>query len=1106
VGSQPSPNNPYLGEQEILKRLVFFGEVLENMIRLFSCNARRDLAWPVILLLSLIAPAGSTIAAQRREAHVTQIIRDVRLLPAQGVPRPAVVNDNVRSGTAVRTGVDSRTELTFTDQTLARLGANTIFSFNEGTRNLDLSRGAMLLSVPQGSGGTQISTAVVTAAITGGTGLLDYNPGSYIKFIVLEGIGRMFLKGHLGESVLIYPGQMLIVKPNATSLPDPVNVDLQRLVKTCLLLGPPFQTLANFPLISDAVQLQLAKKADGGFINTNLVIYGRGTLVHLVDPTNVNVISQETAAAPTPTKSPRVSPTPIPTPAPTPIPTATPTPTPTPTPSKFGTPSVITSSVPYVITSGTTISTDPAITTNGVTDFGKIWRGQVQDGSLSAFVFGSTSAFDTASGFDTELNGQNGNGGAGFKFTSLQLTGNPTVSTPTGVINLGLIAVNGITSGSPGGTLTFAGIRGLLLATQDGSINLGPEIAFSGLHDINFYARGAGSNLTLGSAISGGTGIRLWAQGAIQINGDESATEFKAFSGGDFLTGNGTVTATDINIQSLSNVNIDASKFPDVAGGTINFNAASTLTIVLNPVGTFTRDLLTGQATTINLQFSSPNTFDLGNAAVSFIAGSGGIHAPNVLFANGASLQLQATNGGDISIYGTQNIPGSNSIVADGAITSQSDVASHLQAGRSIDIGGSSLGSSLVAGTTIDVAAELRSASVSAGGNVTANHVAVLSLDAPNGVLSAGSGGITPFINSSGADAQHTFNVSSVQAPSGINFSGNNFSALSSHGGLLTIDADAQVFSVARGINGVNFNGADGGIDSRGNRIPAGGGGTFTVNASGAITVDSDIEATSGNQPIAFAFTRPAGDGGTVNLNSTNDTVTVNSRIEVSSIPPASIPPPVVRASARGGNIHITSGKAGAIGARAVAINVRSSAQLLALLDAAAPGPGGQITILATGANSDVNVSGRVQANRGAVDIRHTGDSGNVNLTNADVRADIVKVAALGNNGTLNIGGGTLSADTTLKLYATGSNGSVNFIADVTLAGASQKIIAGNSVTIFNNVTVTIQGQNPASVFTNHANYTGFGGNGSRTGTFAGTGAHNPQALANAPPLGPPGG
>jgi hypothetical protein len=40
-------------------------------------------------------------------------------------------------GTAVRTGLESRAELTFTDQTLARLGANTVFSLvmMHGERN-----------------------------------------------------------------------------------------------------------------------------------------------------------------------------------------------------------------------------------------------------------------------------------------------------------------------------------------------------------------------------------------------------------------------------------------------------------------------------------------------------------------------------------------------------------------------------------------------------------------------------------------------------------------------------------------------------------------------------------------------------------------------------------------------------------------------------------------------------------------------------------------------------------------------------------------------------------------------------------------------------------
>ncbi|MGH7981673.1 MAG: hypothetical protein ACREFF_00840, partial [Candidatus Udaeobacter sp.] len=97
--------------------------------------------------------------------------------------------------------------------------------------------------------------------------------------------------------------------------------------------------------------------------------------------------------------------------------------------------------------------------------------------------------------------------------------------------------------------------------------------------------------------------------------------------------------------------------------------------------------------------------------------------------------------------------------------------------------------------------------------------------------------------------------------------------------------------------------------------------------------------------------------------------------------------------------------------------------------------------------------------------------------------------------------GGMLSADTELKLYASGSNGSLNFLSNVTLGGSALKILAANSITIFNNIVVTINGP-AADVYTNNANYTGFGGNGTTTGTFAGAGANNPQPLANAPPFG----
>jgi hypothetical protein len=128
--------------------------------------------YPIILAVSLglqfaVWPSSDVRAAELKEAQVTQVIQDVRLLPANASPRPASVNDRVQGDTAVRTGVESRTELTFQDMTITRLGSQTIFSFKGGTRTINLKSGSVLLSVPKGSGGGQIKTAAVTASVTG---------------------------------------------------------------------------------------------------------------------------------------------------------------------------------------------------------------------------------------------------------------------------------------------------------------------------------------------------------------------------------------------------------------------------------------------------------------------------------------------------------------------------------------------------------------------------------------------------------------------------------------------------------------------------------------------------------------------------------------------------------------------------------------------------------------------------------------------------------------------------------------------------------------------------------------------------------------------------
>src|SRR5437868_6581767 len=78
------------------------------------------------------------LTQQLQQARVTIVVNDVKLLPSQAAPRPAAVNDEVKQGTAVRTGADSRTELTFADLTITRLGSNTAFSFDREARELKL--------------------------------------------------------------------------------------------------------------------------------------------------------------------------------------------------------------------------------------------------------------------------------------------------------------------------------------------------------------------------------------------------------------------------------------------------------------------------------------------------------------------------------------------------------------------------------------------------------------------------------------------------------------------------------------------------------------------------------------------------------------------------------------------------------------------------------------------------------------------------------------------------------------------------------------------------------------------------------------------------------
>jgi len=612
-----------------------------------------------------------------------------------------------------------------------------------------------------------------------------------------------------------------------------------------------------------------------------------------------------------------------------------------------------------VITSGTVITTDPSITTNGVTDYGKIYRGRSVDGPVSAWAFGSTTSFDTASGFD-DLIGDNT--GAAFKFTALQLSGDPTIDTTNGEINLGLIAVNGITSGGPGSVLTFEGIRGLLLATQNGPITLGPEISFSGLHDLTIYARGTNSDLTLGSDINTTSQISLFAERDMLMTSSITTDNLYAFVGRN-------ISISDSAIIHAPTINL-------FAGQNLSLNGLVSVEAALNSNG--------------DVSLSAGQAINVAND-LTIVRQNGGI-------TSGLNVVLSA--GTDLLVGGNLSIATDISNLTNGANIG-------VLADRDLTVGGS-----LALLTVV-------SAGSGTGGNITLNV---------GGNLTTDSGGDTSlFVNN-------------------LNQIGNGARILG------TIGGNIQTNNLAIGV--LNSGGE---IDA---------GGNISLEVSGNITARGDatfeIENAGGtmgqNAPIQVAARNISANSLSALIdNSEGGVINGDARINM-TVP---------------GNVNVTNDATLAISGSDGAANS---------------------AILVNDGNYNV----------GGTFLTYIDGNGSITFNNASAHADILKAGVFGANGTLNIGGGSLSADTTLKLYAPGSNGQLNFVSNVTLGGNSKKILAANSITIFNNVVVTIGGKAPADVYTNNANYTGFGGNGSTTGTFAGAGANKPRPLSDAPPFDSP--
>ena len=234
----------------------------------------------------LVAGTPPIFAAALQDAKIRQILNDVRI---EGQPRAhAATPEEVLPGSAaILTGVRSRAELTFADQTLARLGAETTLRLQPGTRDLVLDRGTLLVQIPP-LRSARVRLGSLTASAGSATLLVEHLPGSSVKIVVLEGDLRVSVAGFLGDSIVLAPGKMLITKPDVRRLPDAVDVDLRTLTQTSSLIADGrFQTdpassaacLPSMPLILRVIERQARLVKARRLFPTNLVIVGSGTTV-----------------------------------------------------------------------------------------------------------------------------------------------------------------------------------------------------------------------------------------------------------------------------------------------------------------------------------------------------------------------------------------------------------------------------------------------------------------------------------------------------------------------------------------------------------------------------------------------------------------------------------------------------------------------------------------------------------------------------------------------------------------------------------------------------------------------------------------------------------
>jgi len=250
-----------------------------------------DVMKPKTLLGMLLLGALSLSAADLRESTLVQVVNEVKIAPPQVAEKDAKVNDTVRAPERVRTGAKSRAELKAPDNTLTRLGANTVFSFEQNGRVMNLERGSVLFHSPAGRGGGTIKSAGASAAVLGTTLIVAAMPDGGFKCILLEGKGTITLPN--GRMRRLEAGDEVIVPTGAQDFGPVFKIDLGKLVEGSQLVNgfaAPLPTLGD---IRNEIAKQNIAIVSGTYEETGVMIGSVATLAN--DPKALDPLLEQGA-------------------------------------------------------------------------------------------------------------------------------------------------------------------------------------------------------------------------------------------------------------------------------------------------------------------------------------------------------------------------------------------------------------------------------------------------------------------------------------------------------------------------------------------------------------------------------------------------------------------------------------------------------------------------------------------------------------------------------------------------------------------------------------------------------------------------------------------